>query len=817
MSSSWFSRLMDNEEGDWHNELDAEMNQKAQLKRQRQLLCLWRAATALLRLLERVRRSQVRSRRIKLRALFRCSVRILQLRFTIQKARRRIAGLVFRWRLCACLVTACVRARRRAIAASQIQRHARGFLKRKQIAFIARTHRYDNAVRCLHGALRRYQARQEFMQCWKSVSLRELHALSAVLHAKQTLSQLQAEQSARTIQRAFRGMLGRREAQDRLSEKRAQASREVKAYLEALRSRLRFAEFRRSEGYHRAGRALWQTKSMNGLMSFGSRYNQLRPKTPPPTKKRLAANSQSRPAQQVEQAPQPPPKKAATPVFRRTACPPSPQDTKQQDQKAIAVAASQPGNQSQGPPLICRDHSNANNGIAKQRAHSTPYPNHPGQQQARPHMFAYKLTAAAPTVQNHGCNNQKSSVSHCNTPTLSNSSMPTSQTTTSSIKTRSNSQPNGLRATTGLAVKAATCRTSQIMRRQPVSPRPQVSPRQASPQSWLQQVTVSPRGPSESGSEMPLPRPKSHVKPQQKKLRSTSQPSMVAPGTSAVQGSSSQPTDGSIPVTPRSDVSWVRRSSSPRSLGGGVSGRSVGSRCRPANFEGIVGSTSEAAARSSRMQLRSWMARARQEASALYTSGALAGLKTYHNRSHNSSALEGTRAEAADHIVGRTLCQQEAAPMPTRQEQLTGPMQVAQQQQELQDLHEQYLEVQQLLGQSDLGSLIGSAGRAAPLGGGYKAITPLQLGGLRQPISSPPTLDSAREASTCGSGSSPPVSARFQSSACGDGSAGAASSLDVGSFCCAVPPPPPLAATEAGVPYTTQFRAPMMNPQRVPL
>jgi len=341
--------------------------------------------------------------------------------------------------------------------------------------------------------------------------------------------------------------------------------------------------------------------------------------------------------------------------------------------------------------------------------------------------------------------NSSKSTSHWTTATPSPSNSTTiPSTTVYSNKGRSTSQPTIQKSSKPLA---RSQHGSQNLR-------------------WSQRPKVNGSA-GESRQRSPLPLKKPEQLKQVQSHRSCSQP---MPATSQVL----PPSVGSAPVTPRSESSWARRAPlSPRSTAGGSSSSRSWAVI---NSDSIPGSASEAAARSTHSQLRAWMARARKEANALYTSGALTGLKVLPRSDGDCS--EPSSPLSKDHTVGDVQSPQTQIVGRSIPPEELSSLQIAQQQ--IEELHQQYMEVQQLLGAKEYDPLPGSPRSLSPTATwrGHAAVTPLKLDGLAAratPAASSP-LDSARDADASrGSSCSPPVSARRASPRGTD--AGSASSL----------------------------------------
>ncbi|CAJ1382828.1 unnamed protein product [Effrenium voratum] len=241
-----------------------------------------RAAGWLMLSLRRIRSAHRASFKRHFKAKLRALARVLMLLALVKRARKqkRLRGLRGCWRASAVALRSCHRARRRTKAAVEIQRHARTFLERETLTKVAKLRGQRHAARCFRGVAERYQARVEMMRLRALAAVSFFKIFLPIISARGVLMQLRRERNARMIQTVTRGLLCRRKFKELLTRRQANASRELKAYLEAARCRLKFAEFRRCEGFHRAGALLSETKSLNGLLGFSSRYTQLRSKTP---------------------------------------------------------------------------------------------------------------------------------------------------------------------------------------------------------------------------------------------------------------------------------------------------------------------------------------------------------------------------------------------------------------------------------------------------------------------------------------------------------------------------------------------------------
>ena len=284
-------------------QLLASLRRQRLRKRSRRLLAKVRALGHMLWSFNRAHRAHVRNRLVLLRGTFRASGHLLRSLHRVREAhrvlhqqqlmgqwrafaifrsllararkvikRKRTKGLRGRLRGAALVLLSYLRSKRRTKAAVEIQRHVRTFLERETLQMMAKLRGQRHAVQCFRGVVARYDAQTALLKL-KVVAAKALFKdFNRIWNARCILAKLRHERNARMIQTITRGLLCRRKFKELLVRRRANASRELKAYLEAARCRLKFAEFRRCEGFYRAGQLLSETKSLNNLLGHSSRY-----------------------------------------------------------------------------------------------------------------------------------------------------------------------------------------------------------------------------------------------------------------------------------------------------------------------------------------------------------------------------------------------------------------------------------------------------------------------------------------------------------------------------------------------------------------
>lgn len=272
-------------------------------RRSRRLLAKVRALGQMLCSFHRAHRARVQSRLVLLKGMFRASGHLVRSLYRIRKARkalhqqqlmgqwrafaifrsmlararfsikkRRMKGLRGRLRGAVLVLRSYFRSKRRTRAAVEIQRHVRTYLERETLQMMAKLRGQRHAVQCFRRVLARKDAQVALLKL-KVVAAKELFKdFIRIWDARCVVGKLRHERNARMIQTITRGLLCRRKFKQLLVRRRANASRELKAYLEAARCRLKFAEFRRCEGFYRAGQLLSETKSLNNLLGQRSRY-----------------------------------------------------------------------------------------------------------------------------------------------------------------------------------------------------------------------------------------------------------------------------------------------------------------------------------------------------------------------------------------------------------------------------------------------------------------------------------------------------------------------------------------------------------------
>lgn len=141
----------------------------------------------------------------------------------------------------------------------------------------------DACCSMLRCGLRVLQAREclKELECFASAAT--LRRYVPIWNAKETLWRLKADAAARTVHRVYLGMLGRKRVRRTIFERKLWASKELRVYVEVMRLRMLFAQHKKSEGFHLAGKALAASRSWNTLMGYTARHKQARrPLTPPP-------------------------------------------------------------------------------------------------------------------------------------------------------------------------------------------------------------------------------------------------------------------------------------------------------------------------------------------------------------------------------------------------------------------------------------------------------------------------------------------------------------------------------------------------------
>lgn len=167
-------------------------------------------------------------------------------------------------------------------AADCIYRAIRRYHALAAVVGLRRVVEVRNSIGTVAAAFGRSNA-QNTVKCLRAKAAADLlRQCFAVRQARGELLQILADKAATTVQRHVRGFIGRREAVCNAHVSDIVACREVFAHLEAMRWRLRFADYKEKEGARMAAHILSQAKSLNK----GSRYTAS-------GSKRLSANNRS--------------------------------------------------------------------------------------------------------------------------------------------------------------------------------------------------------------------------------------------------------------------------------------------------------------------------------------------------------------------------------------------------------------------------------------------------------------------------------------------------------------------------------------------
>lgn len=269
--------------------------------RRRRHRVVLKSGVQMMLVLQKVRRMHRFLRHRHLRGVLRAVVLAMCWLESIRNAcrRRRQHALMASCRAAVSLSALFSRARRRTKAAVEIQRHVRTYLQRNLLRELRLVWLRRKALRHIRGSLRCCEARAHMYCLAMRDAARSLRAGLAMCAARGQLWQARAAWAVRELQARWRGIKARRIAERLRLAAKVVALQDLKAYMEAMRARLRFAEYKRCEGFVLAGRALSQTKSLNQLMGFSSRYQLLRSPTPPPP----ASSSPSSPSQRRQKPP----------------------------------------------------------------------------------------------------------------------------------------------------------------------------------------------------------------------------------------------------------------------------------------------------------------------------------------------------------------------------------------------------------------------------------------------------------------------------------------------------------------------------------
>lgn len=162
---------------------------------------------------------------------------------------------------------------------------------RAHIALIAareelRRRKRDACGSLLRCGLRVLQAREVMkgLECRAAAAI--LRRYVPICNAKEVLWHLKCEAAARKIHRVYLGMQGRKRVRRTIFERKLWASKELRVYVEVMRLRMQFAQHKKSEGFHLAGKALGACRSWNTLMGYTVRHKQTRGwknEAPPPS------------------------------------------------------------------------------------------------------------------------------------------------------------------------------------------------------------------------------------------------------------------------------------------------------------------------------------------------------------------------------------------------------------------------------------------------------------------------------------------------------------------------------------------------------